>query len=67
MRTIGKKFLPSDINGGKVEKVMKNVNFLNYAKYDKYEHLLNYWNYFLSMKTATSKYFGGEQVTELSL
>ena len=25
MRTIGKKFLPSDINGGKVEKVKKNI------------------------------------------
>ena len=42
LRTIGKKFLPSDINGGKVEKVKKNVNFLNFVKYNKYEHILNY-------------------------
>lgn len=28
LRTIGKKFLPSDINGGKVEKVKNNVTLM---------------------------------------
>lgn len=38
LRTIGKKFLPSDINGGKVEKVKKNIRFLHYANYNNYEN-----------------------------
>lgn len=67
MRTIGKKFLPSDINGGKVEKVKKNVSFLNYANCDKCEHPLNDWDFVVSVETATAKYFGGKRVTKSSL